>query len=135
MITELRARKRMPTANLKSSIRVSKGILKSIWEEARAKDFSYFGMCIKTNREYRVDDLITLSLHLELDMGDITVEPIHARVVRINKLVGFYEYGLEFDQKVVKNPTSETAKNLMRIENVLNKQAALSAKLSVAKIA
>ena len=94
----------MPTANLKASIRVSKGILQSLWEDARAKDFTFFGMCIKTNQEYRVDDLITLSLSLELDMGLISVEHIHARVARVHKLVGFYEYGLEFDKKVVAKP-------------------------------
>ncbi|MCA9915720.1 MAG: PilZ domain-containing protein [Anaerolineae bacterium] len=135
MITELRARTRMPTANLKASIRVSKGILQSLWEDARARDFTFFGMCIKTNREYRVDDLITLSLSLELDMGLISVEHIHARVARVHKLVGFYEYGLEFDKKVVQNPTSHIAMNLLRIENVLQKQAALSARLATQKIA
>lgn len=135
MITELRARKRMPTAKLKSSIRVSKGILKSIWEEARAKDFSLFGMCLKTSRVYKIDDVITISLDLELDMGNISVEYINARIVRINKLVGFYEYGVEFDKKVVENTTSDTTLNLMRIENFLEKQAALSAKMDVKKIA
>ncbi|MCP5162822.1 MAG: PilZ domain-containing protein [Hahellaceae bacterium] len=135
MITELRARTRMPTANLKSSIRVSKGILKDIWEEARAKDFSFFGMCLKTNRIFEVDDVITLSLNLELDVGNIGVAQINARIARINKLVGFYEYGVEFDKKVIKNPTGSTAKDLLRIENFLTRQAALTARLSEQKIA
>ncbi|MCG8610660.1 MAG: PilZ domain-containing protein [Pseudomonadales bacterium] len=134
-MTELRARTRMPTANLKSSIRVSKGLLKQLWEEARAKDFSFFGMCLKTNREYHVDDVITLSLQLELDVGTIGIEQINARIVRVNKLVGFYEYGVEFDQKVVKNPTGDVAKDLLRIENFLTRQAALTARLSEQKIA
>ncbi|WP_250657138.1 PilZ domain-containing protein [Alkalimarinus coralli] len=130
MKNDLRARKRMPTANLTSSIRVSKGLLKSIWEEARPKDFSLFGMCLKTNRVYKPDDRITLSLTLELDMGTINVEQISARVVRVNKLVGFYEYGIEFDKKVVENPDNGTTLNMMRIESFLAKQEALSAKIS-----
>ena len=130
MKNDLRARKRMPTANLTSSIRVSKGLLKSIWEEARPKDFSLFGMCLKTNRVYKPDDRITLSLTLELDMGTINIEQISARVVRVNKLVGFYEYGIEFDKKVVQNPDNGTTLNMMRIESFLIKQEALSAKIS-----
>ncbi len=135
MIKELRARKRMPTANLKSSIRISKGFLNDIWEDARAKDFSFFGMCIKTNREFKVDDTLTLSLNLEMDMGNIEVEQISARVVRITKLVGFYEYGVEFDKKITKNPTGAVAMNILRIENFLDKQAALFAKMAEQKSA
>ena len=51
------------------------------------------------------------------------------------ELVGFYEYGVEFDQKVVKNPTGDVAKDLLRIENFLTRQAALTARLSEQKIA
>lgn len=127
---DLRARKRMPTANLTTTIRVSKGLLKSIWEEARPKDFSLFGMCLKTNRAYNPGDKITLSLALELDMGGITVEKITANVIRVNKLVGFYEYGIEFDKKIVGNPENATALSMMRIENFLTKQEALSAKIT-----
>jgi len=127
---DLRARKRMPTANLTSSIRVSKGLLKSIWEDARPKDFSLFGMCLKTNRVYQPGDKITLSLTLELDMGAIEVEQITANIIRVNKLVGFYEYGIEFDKKIVNNPDNATTLNMMRIENFLIKQQALSDKIA-----
>lgn len=120
----------MPTANLTSSIRVSKGLLKSLWEDARPKDFSLFGMCLKTNRIYNTGDKITLSLSLELDMGDIKIEQITAKVIRVNKLVGFYEYGVEFDTKIVKNPDNPITLNMMRIENFLTKQEALSAKIA-----
>lgn len=130
MKNDLRARKRMPTANLTSSIRVSKGLLKSIWEDARPKDFSLFGMCLKTNRMYTPGDKITVSLSLELDMGAIEVEQITAKVIRVNELVGFYEYGIEFDKKIVGNPENTTALNMMRIENFLIKQQALSDKIA-----
>ena len=130
MKNDLRARKRMPTANLTSSIRVSKGLLKSIWEDARPKDFSLFGMCLKTNRVYQPGDKITLSLTLELDMGAIEVEQITANIIRVNKLVGFYEYGIEFDKKIVNNPDNATTLNMMRIENFLIKQQALSDKIA-----
>lgn len=133
MINEMRARTRMPTANLKSSIRVSKGILKDIWEEARAKDFSFFGMCLKTNRVFDIDDSITISLNLELDMGNIGIEQVNARIVRIHKLVGFYEYGLEFDKKIINNPTGPTAKDLLRIENCLTRQILLATRLAEKK--
>ncbi len=125
----------MPTANLKSSIRVSKGILKDIWEDARAKDFSFFGMCLKTYRVFNIDDIITLSFSLELDMGTIGITQIEARIVRSNKLVGFYEYGVEFDKKIIKDPCGTTAKDLLRIENCLNRQAALATRLSEQKTA
>ncbi len=130
MKNDLRARKRMPTANLTSTIRISKGLLKSIWEDARPKDFSLFGMCLKTNRVYSPGDKITVSLSLELDMGAIEVEQITANVIRVNKLVGFYEYGIEFDKKIVKNPNNAITLNMMRIENFLAKQGALSAKIA-----
>ena len=130
MKNDLRARKRMPTANLTSTIRVSKGLLKSIWEDARPKDFSLFGMCLKTNRAYNPGDKITVSLSLELDMGGIEVEQITANVIRVNKLVGFYEYGIEFDKKIVGNPDNAITLNMMRIENFLAKQEALSAKIA-----
>ena len=126
---DLRARRRMPTANLTSSIRVSKGFLKSIWEEARPKDFSLYGMCLKTNRLFDTDEKITVSLTLEMDMGEINVEQIMARVVRVNKLVGFYEYGIEFDKKVVENTSDSISRNMMRIENFLEKQEAFSARV------
>ena len=129
MKKELRARRRMPTANLTSSIRVSKGLLKSIWEEARPKDFSLYGMCLKTNRSFKADDKITVSLTLEMDMGVIDVEKVTARVVRINKLVGFYEYGIEFDKSIVQNTSDSTTRNMMRIENFLEKQDALLARV------
>jgi len=119
----------MPTAHLTSSIRVSKGFIKSIWEEARPKDFSLFGMCLKTNRLFNTDDKITVSLTLEMDMGTINVEQITARVVRVNKLVGFYEYGIEFDKKVIKNTTGSTTINMMKIENFLEKQEAFSTRI------
>jgi hypothetical protein len=130
MKKDLRARKRMPTANLKASLQISKGILDSIWEEVRPMNFSLFGMGLKTNRTLKVDSKVTLSLTLEIDMGEIHIEKIKARVVRMNKLVGFYEYGIEFDKKIVENANSQTAQNLMRIENFLSKQEALSAKMS-----
>ncbi len=126
---DLRARRRMPTANLTSSIRVSKGLLKSIWEDARPKDFTLYGMCLKTNRAFNTDDKITLSLALEMDMGVIEVEQLTARVVRINKLVGFYEYGVEFDKAIVQNTSDSTTRNMMRIENFLEKQDALLARI------
>ena len=129
MKKDLRARRRMPTANLTSSIRVSKGFLKSIWEEARPKDFSLYGMCLKTNRLFDTDKKITVSLTLEMDMGTINVEQITARVVRVNKLVGFYEYGIEFDKKVIKNTTGSTTINMMKIENFLEKQEAFSTRI------
>ena len=129
MKKELRARRRMPTANLTSSIRVSKGLLKSIWEEARPKDFSLYGMCLKTNRPFKRDDKITVSLTLEMDMGVIEIEKVTARVVRINKLVGFYEYGIEFDKSLVQNTSDSTTRNMMRIENFLEKQDALLARV------
>jgi hypothetical protein len=124
----------MPTANLQSSIRVSKGIIKDIWEQARAKDFSFFGMCLKTNRVFNVDDIITVSLNLELDAGTIGIEQINARVARVTKLVGFYDYGLEFDKKVTGNPTGATAMDLLRIENILTRQAMIMARLSEQKL-
>ncbi|UZW73604.1 PilZ domain-containing protein [Alkalimarinus sediminis] len=120
----------MPTANLTSSIRVSKGLLKSLWEDARPKDYSLFGMCLKTNRVYKPGDKITVSLSLELDMGSIEVEQITANVIRVNELVGFFEYGIEFDKKIVTNPQNSITLNMMRIENFLQKQQALSDKIS-----
>ena len=129
MKNDLRARRRMPTANLTSSIRVSKGFLKSIWEEARPKDFSLYGMCLKTSRLLDTDEKITVSLTLEMDMGTIHVEKITARVVRTNKLVGFYEYGIEFDKKVVENTSGSTSMDMMRIENFLEKQEAFFARI------
>ena len=119
----------MPTANLTSSIRVSKGFIKSIWEDARPKDFSLFGMCLKTNRVFNIDEKITLSLTLEMDMGVITIEQITARVIRVSKLVGFFEYGIEFDKSIVENASSPIARNMMRIENFLDKQEALTARI------
>ncbi|UZE95329.1 PilZ domain-containing protein [Alkalimarinus alittae] len=130
MKNDLRARKRMPTANLSSSVRVSKGLLKSIWEDARPKDFSLFGMCLKTNRPFNTGDKITVSLTLEMDMGGITIDQITAKIIRVNKLVGFYEYGIEFDKKIVTNPDNPLTLNMMRIENFLTKQEALSAKIA-----
>ncbi len=110
-------------------MRVSKGFLDSIWEKARPNNFSLFGMSIKTNREYKPNDKIVINISLELDMGTITIEKLKASVVRVDKLVGFYEYGLEFDKKVIEDTESLTTTNLMRIENFLEKQQALSAKL------
>lgn len=129
MKNDLRARRRMPTANLTSSIRVSKGLIKSIWEDARPKDFSLFGMCLKTNRVFNTNEKITLSLTFEMDMGAINVEQITARVIRVNKLVGFFEYGIEFDKSIVGNASSPIARSMMRIENFLEKQDALTAKI------
>ena len=129
MKNDLRARRRMPVADLTSSVRVSKGLLKSIWEEVRPKDFSLYGMCLKTNRLLDTGDNITVSLTLDMDMGTIDVEKITARVVRSSKLVGFYEYGVEFDKKIVENTSNPTTMDMMRIETFLEKQDALLAKI------
>jgi hypothetical protein len=130
MNKDLRARRRMPTANLKASLQVSRGMLDSIWEEVRPMNFSLFGMGLKTNRVLKVDSKITLSLTLEIDLGEIHVSKIKARIVRVTKLVGFYEYGIEFDKKIVGNANNDSAQNMMRIENFLTKQQALAAKVS-----
>lgn len=125
---ERRAARRYPAAELRSKMRVKKGLLSESWEEVAPRDFSRTGVAIESGVELNVGDSIILSLELHMEMGVISVEKL-VGIVRHRKLLGQQtRYGIEFDMSQrVKGADLDT--QLARIEGLLERSHNLAQRI------
>jgi len=131
--SERRQHRRLPAANLKAQLKSKQGLF-SNWIDLHVADFSLFGMALLLSSEPELGRKITLRLILEMDMGDIKVHQLEAKIV--NKVMttssdsehrAQWRVGLIFTGQT--KQSTETVLKLKRINQLLEKNDALKERI------
>lgn len=125
---ERRKNRRLPAANLTAQLKTKQGLF-TTWTDLEVSDFSLFGVALVLPSEPELGRKITLKLLLTMDMGDIGINQIEAKIV--NKLVredGNWRVGLIFSSQ--SKQSEETKTQLKRFQEILEKNEAIVGRLS-----
>jgi len=123
-----RKNRRLPAANLTAQLKTKQGLF-TTWSDLSVSDFSLFGVALILPSEPELGRKITLRLLLTMDMGDIRINQIEAKIV--NKLIredGNWRVGLIFSSQ--SKQSSDTKAQLKRFQEILEKNEALVGRLS-----
>ena len=85
MITQLhpiekRQHRRLPAANLHAQLKSKQGLF-SNWIDLKVSDFTLFGMSFILPSEPELGKKLSLRLMLDMDMGEIKISQIEAKIV------------------------------------------------------
>ncbi len=123
---ERRRRNRLPWVSMNARVKVRKGLLGSEWIDAEVVDFSKLGMGVVLDREADQDKKIQVSLRLDTEVGEITVDQVGAFVRHVQAHDRGTFLGLEFEEE----PKRGVADALKRIEGILERHQSLSDRLT-----
>lgn len=122
---EKRAQRRLPAANLKAHLKRKQGLF-TRWSEIEVVDFNMSGLALKLPSEPEFGDKLNFKLILEMDIGDIKVNQLEAKVV--NKVStdreGVWRVGVIFSGQT--KQSSDTVKQLERVNQILEKHDAIT---------
>jgi hypothetical protein len=124
-----RKQRRLPAAELLVEIKSKQGLFSS-WAGFTAADFNEFGLTIALQSEPELGSKTTLRLTLNMDMGDIRVNQIEAKIVNkvlINDGSGNWRVGLIFSSP--SKQSADTVVQLQRIKHILEKNKAIQQRL------
>jgi len=126
---ERRIERRLPAAELKVQIKSKQGLFSS-WLDLKITDFNLFGIGLILSSEPELGNKVTLRLLLKMDMVDLKVKQIEAKIV--NKMIsedGEWKVGLIFcNQSKLSN---ETKVQLRRLKIMLERNEMLINRLRV----
>lgn len=128
-VKERRRYRRYPAANLKVQAKTKKGLFGSDWVDMEVSDFSSHGIALLLDEQPTLDQTITLRLVLEMDMGAIKIDKIDAEPrnkVTVNER---WRLGLEFVEDKNASKQEEIQKQLERVQQILEKNAAVNERL------
>lgn len=123
---ERRRRNRLPWVSMNARVKVRKGLLGSQWLDVEVVDFSKLGMGIVMDREPENEKKMQLSLRLDTEVGDITVDQVSAYVRHVQGQEKGTFIGLEFEEDLGQGVQDA----LKRIEGILERHQSLSDRLS-----
>jgi len=142
MITQLhpiekRQHRRLPAAKLHAQLKSKQGLF-SNWIDLKVSDFTLFGMSLIIPSEPELGKRLSLRLMLDMDMGEIKVPQIDAKIV--NKVLQTSDSNQEAGWRVgliftgQSKQSSETKRQLQRIHQMLEKNEALIERLNERKV-
>jgi len=142
MITQLhpvekRQHRRLPAAKLHAQFKSKQGLF-SNWIDLKVSDFTLFGMSLIIASEPELGERLSLRLMLDMDMGEIKIPQIEAKIVNKvlqtsdSKQEAGWRVGLIFTGQ--SKQSSETQKQLQRIHQMLEKNEALIERLNERKV-
>jgi hypothetical protein len=134
MIVELNAHdkrreRRVPAANLTAQIKVKKGLF-SDWVDLNVLDFNLLGLALALPSEPELGNKLSLKLALKMDMGDLKLNQIEAKIVNKMKIAGddsMWRVGVVFSNSS-KNSGDNLAQ-LTRIKDMLERNEAIKQRL------
>ena len=94
--SERRRVRRLPAVELQANLRMKKGLFGEAWTEVRATDFSHVGVSIDLDGRLDSGQTVTLSFHLKMEMGEISLEKVQGTVRHVKPLGGQCRCGIEF---------------------------------------
>ena len=125
---EKRMHRRLPAADLNVQLKLKQGLF-STWIDLSILDFTPYGIAITLPSEPELGAKITLRLILKMDVGDIRVNNLEAKVV--NKLnntgSNSWRVGVIFNRQT--KQSTESTKQLIRIKQILEKSMALKERI------
>ena len=126
---EKRLQRRLPAANLKAQIKSKQGLFSS-WLDLDVIDFNLSGMALKIPSEPELGTKLTLRLILEMDVGNIKVHNLEAKIVnKVNTLGdGIWRVGLIFSSQT--KQSLDTTKQLERIKQMLERNTAIAERIT-----
>lgn len=126
---EKRQHRRLPAISLSADIKTKKGLFTS-WQSVQAIDFNVYGVALILPNEPDLGTKIPLRLSLTMDMAEIKINQITAKVVNkvmINSKTGEWRVGFIFSNQ--SKHSDETRKQLSRINDYFEKNNLLKDKL------
>ncbi len=123
--TEKRRTRRYPAVELCAYILRRKAMLISLWDEVQVIDYSHLGMAFTADSELLDKKTLTLSIELKMEVGDIKVDRVNARICHTKSLGGMHRYAVEFE----KSGDSNLMPQLVRIESLLTRSQNLAQRI------
>ncbi|MGM0450483.1 MAG: PilZ domain-containing protein [Pseudomonadota bacterium] len=125
-MNERRREQRLPWVSMDARVKVRKGLIGSAWVDVEVVDYNRLGIGVIAGEDIlRPDSRVQVSLRLNTEVGEITVDQVSASVRHAQTDEHGYFFGLEFEKDLPQN-ASET---LERIEGILNRHQDLTAKV------
>ena len=128
MNSERRLRQRLPWLKFSALVKVQRSLFNAEWINVVPYDYSEFGMGIQTDEQFDLEDKVILSLCLEMEVGQITIDPLPGVVRYKEKHHSRFNYGIEFDQNARQLSQSSIRDHLIHIKKALQKQQRLKIK-------
>lgn len=127
---EKRRERRVPAANLSAQVKVKKGLF-SDWASYDVLDFNLLGLALALPSEPELGTRINLKLVLGMDMGELKLNQIEAKVVNKMRVAGddsYWRVGLVFSNSS-KN-SGDNLTQLNRIKDMLERNEAIKQRLA-----
>lgn len=124
-----RHHRRLPALSLTADIKIKKGIF-TRWHSAQALDFNIYGVALILPSEPNLGTKTQLKLSLSMDMTDVKVGQIEAKVVNkvmVDSKKGEWRVGYIFSNQ--SKHSQETRKQLDRVNDYLERNNILKDKL------
>lgn len=126
---EKRQHRRLPAISLSAGIKIKKGLFTN-WHSVQAIDFNIYGVALILPMEPELNTKTSLRLSLAMDMAEIKINQITAKVVNkvmIDSKKGEWRVGFIFSNQ--SKHSEETRKQLSRINDYFEKNNSLKDKL------
>lgn len=125
-MNERRREQRLPWVSMDARIKVRKGLIGSAWVDVEVVDYNRLGIgIIAADDLLKPDSKVQVSLRLNTEVGEITVDQVAASVRHSQTDEHGYFFGLEFE----KDPSESVRESLQRIEGILNRHQGLAEKV------
>ncbi|MFO7788100.1 MAG: PilZ domain-containing protein [Halospina sp.] len=125
-MNERRREQRLPWVSMDARIKVRKGLIGSAWVDVEVVDYNRLGIGIIAAEDLlKPDSRVQVSLRLNTEVGEITVDQVAATVRHCQTDEHGYFFGLEFE----KEPSEGVRESLQRIEGILNRHQGLAEKV------
>lgn len=124
-----RQHRRLPAISLTADIKIKKGLFTN-WHSVTALDFNIYGVAVILPNEPVLGSKTQLKLSLSMDMTDVKVGQIEAKVVNkvmVDSKKGEWRAGYIFSNQ--SKHSQETTKQLDRINDYLERNNILKDKL------
>jgi len=126
---EKRQHRRLPALALTADIKTKKGLFTS-WQTVRGLDFNLYGVALLLTEEPELGVKTSLKLTLTMDMAEIKLNPIDAKIVNkvmVDSSKGEWRVGFLFTNQ--SKHSAETKKQLARINEYLERNNSLKQRL------
>ncbi len=125
-----RQHRRLPAISLTADVKIKKGLF-THWLSTTALDFNIYGVALILPEEPVLGTKTLIKLSLDMDMADIKVGQIDAKVVNkvmVDSKTGEWRVGYIFSNQSKHSP--ETSRQLNRINEYLERSNILKEKLT-----
>ncbi len=125
-MNERRREQRLPWMSMDARVKVRKGLIGSAWVDVDVVDYNRLGIGVISGEDIlKPHSRVQVSLRLNTEVGEITVDQVTASVRHAQTDEHGYFFGLEFE----KDLSQAVGETLERIEGILNRHQDLAARV------